>query len=272
MRIASPGHAFFAATMIGLGILGLAQGNFTPTWAGVPRSFPAREPLVYLSAGISLLAGLGLLWRRTALVAARVLLGAFLLLLLAFRLPVALRFPTNSGAWWAVGDTAAMTAAVLVLYVWFAGEWDRTRLRFATGDSGMRIARVLYGLAFIPIGAAHFTFLDRTVSLVPAWLPWHTAWACFTGAAFIAAGLGVLTGVYARLAATLSAVEIGLFILLVWVPIDVMGRPSASDWAETVGSWALLAAAWMVADSYRGMPWLARGILDRTASPGHGPS
>lgn len=243
-----PAHAFFALTMVGLGILGLMQGHFTPTWAGVPKDFPAREALVYLSAGISLLTGLGLLWRRTALIAARILLGAFLLWLIAFRVPVVLRAPTDSGAWWAVGDTAAMSAAAWVLC---------ERLRFATGDKGLRIARVLYGFGLIPIGVAHFTFLARTVSLVPAWLPWHTAWAYFTGAAFIAAGLGVLTGVYARLAATLSTVEMGLFILLVWVPIIAAGHPSASDWTETVGSWVLMAAAWMVADSYRGMPWLA---------------
>ena len=239
----SPAHAFFGVTMAGLGIIGLIQGHFTPTWAGVPQGFPARAALVYLTAGISILTGLGLLWRRSTPVAARVLLGAFLLWLVAFRLPVVVGAPTDSGAWWAVGDTAAMTAAAWVL----------------TRANGLRIARVLYGFGLVPIGVAHFTFLDRTVSLVPAWLPWHTAWAYFTGAAFIAAGLGVLTGIYARLAATLSTAEMGLFILLVWVPIIASGHPSATDWTETVGSWVLMAAAWVVADSYRRTPWLAVG-------------
>ena len=258
MSFTSWGHLVFAVTMIMLGILGLVKGDFPPTWSGVPEALPAREVVAYFCAFASLVSGIGLLWGRARLLAARFLLVYLMAWLLLVRVSHILAAPTSQDAWWAAGDTAVMAAATWMLYASFTADRGASSPRFATGERGVRIARVLYGLALIPFGVAHFTYLKETVALVPGWLPAHTAWAYLTGGAFLAAGVAVLIGVGARLAATLSALQMGLFTLVVWVPV-VLAGPTPFQWSEFIDSWALTAGAWVVADSYRGVPWLAAG-------------
>lgn len=198
MRIASVGHAVFAATMIAVGALGLIRGDFAAIWQPVPAGLPGREALAVLCALVALATGTGLLWRRTAAIAARVLLGYLLLWMLLFKASGILRAPTTEVAYESCGETAVIVAAAWVLYAWFAGARDRRWLSFATGDSGVRLACMLYGLALVAFGLSHVAYAGETAALVPTWLPVPLVWTYFFGATYLAAGVAMLVGALAR--------------------------------------------------------------------------
>lgn len=251
MRIASLGHAVFALTMIGVGIAGLMQGDFVQMWQPVPKLWPAREVLIYLCAAIALSGGAGLLWRRSAASAARALFFYLLVWTLLTKARFIVLAPLTEGSYQSCGENAVIVAAAWVLYVRFASDWDRRHLRLFSGAAALRAAQVLFGLALIAFGLSHFVYLNMTAPLVPGWLPWHEGWAYFTGCTYLAAGLAVLVGARARLAATLAAWQMGLFTVLVWTPLLLAGTLSASQGGEFLVSWILTAAAWVLADSYR---------------------
>src|SRR5262249_37606936 len=127
IRVASPGHAALAVAMIGLGVIGLVTRDFTQIWQPVPKWVPARAMLALLCALISLGTGLGLLWRRSAPLASRVLLASLLVWLLVLRLPNLLYQKPLVLVAWTCGATAVMVAGAWVLVTWFADERNESR-------------------------------------------------------------------------------------------------------------------------------------------------
>jgi uncharacterized membrane protein len=256
MRIASPGHAVFALLMIAVGLVGFIEGKFAPIWAPVSHTLAGREVLLYLCATVGLLGGVGLLVRPTASMAAHSLFAFLLVWMLAFKAPFILRAPLEEGSYQSIGENAVGVAAAWVLVTWFASDAEKKRIGFLAGDLGLRLAHVLYGLALVAFGFSHFFYVNLTTPLVPTYLPIHGSWAYITGSAYLAAGVAVITGILARLAAVLVAVQIALITILVWAPMVAAGNIDAGHWQETVVSCAITAGAWVMADSYRGAPWL----------------
>ena len=142
------------------------------------------------------------------------------------------------------------------------------------GERAVRAAQVLFGLTCVFYGWSHFTYADYTAGMVPAWLPGRLGFAYFTGLAHVAAGLGIVFGILPRLAATLEAIMMSLFGLLVWVPSFFAqprpdwATPPQNQWSELVVTLVLAASAWVVATSLKDRSWsfAASSTLDRAWS------
>ncbi|MGH8300994.1 MAG: DoxX family membrane protein, partial [Steroidobacteraceae bacterium] len=247
MTTTRPGVAALAAGMIYLGVLGLANSDFAMVWQPVPSWVPWREALAYAFAATSLAAGLGLLWQRTAARASAVALGYMLLWWVLLRIPAFLASPAiNAGG---LGENAVTLSGALALYASLHS--SDGPLGFLHGQGGIRLAKILLGAGLIGCGEAHFYFLKQTAGFIPAWIPGHTAWAIATGSGFLAAAAAILLGVSARLAAASVTAMMATFTLLIWL-VDVAHSPTDRfQWTGLAVSWTLMAAAWVVTESYR---------------------
>lgn len=239
----------FALGMMSVGVLTLVYGVAVLLFQPLPEWFPWPNGLGDAAGILMLVTGAGLLVERTTRLSIRILLP-FLLLWTLSRVPVVISDPLTEISWFGVGEIAVLAAGALVLFVRYAGLKAGTKLEVATREHGLRVARILYGLSVPTYGLSHFfQFAARTVSLVPAWLPYRRGWAILTGAGQTAAGLGVLFGVYPRLAAMAEAGMLSLFTVLVWIPAVVTNPGLHSNWSEFLFTFALAGASWVVADS-----------------------
>jgi uncharacterized membrane protein len=226
----------FATGIIALAVICLVFGDFADIWHSLPAPAHVRDAMAYASAGLMLACGIGLLSNRTEARAASVLAPFFALLVLVIKLPPVLEGPLVEGNWQSMSEIVVLLTGAWVLSA------SRTR--------EMRVAQLVFGLALIPLGLSHFVYVNLTAPLVPAWLPYHTGWAYFTGAAHLAAALGVILGILPQLAAAMEAAMLSVFTVLVWIPLIYAAPTSRGSWSEFTLSWAISGAAWVVAASF----------------------
>jgi len=256
MRFAGLGRVLFGLSFAAIGALIIGFHDFAVAWRVLPKAIAWHDQLVLASGAILLVGGLGLLVPRTARVSALSLAGFLLVREFLLQMPHVVAHPQLELTWYDVCENLLL----------IGGAWTIFSMR--PPDDGMlaklgnaRAGQILFGLALPAIGLSHFFYLNMTTPLIPSWLPFHVPLAYLTGAAHIAAGLGIVFGVLPRLAATLEAVMVSLFTLLVWVPIIVAAPTNFGNWSEFCVSTAISGAAWAVADSFRGRSWAWRASL-----------
>jgi len=233
----------------GLGVMALAMvclawGNFD-SGQPVPKGFPDRTALAYAAGAFMLVAGAAVEWRRTAAWGAAALSAYYaLIVVILMNGPLVLAQYTEFDSYSGAAEQLAIAAGGLIVYA------ANARIDAALAARLTRVGQLAFGVCALLFGGAHFFYMQMTVPLVPKWLPPSQAfWAYATGVGHIAAGVAILTGVQARLAAILLTAMYASFTPLVHVPTLLANPSSHFNWSENALNIALTGVAWVVADS-----------------------
>ena len=238
------GWRVYGLGMMALGLTSLAFREFDPGQP-MPEHFPYRTILAYVAGVFIVISAAAVELRRTvarAGAALAVYYGIFVVLLLDGRL--LLTHYAEYGMYEGIAMQLAIAVGGLIIYA-AGAEIDATLSARLT-----LLCQLVFGVCVLIWGGAHFIYMNLTAPLVPKWLPpSQVFWGYVTGVCFIAAGLAILTGVKARLAATLLTVMIACLGLMANDRILMTGLSSHFNWSESALNLALIGVAWVVADS-----------------------
>ena len=223
-----------AIVLIGLGLLNFVYQDSLLTWQPVPKDASWRMPFVYLSGIVLIASGAGLLIPRFRPMAAAVAAGWFAIGAIALHLPIVAK-AHDAASLLGLGEASACALGLATL----SGRFDTPNR-----DTALRIA---FGLCLVIFGISHFVYADFTAAMVPTWLPQRLAIAHLAGSVHALTGLCLLLGVRVRIAATIEALMMSSFVLLLHIPA-VVGAPHDRGQLTMLGMAAVLTlAAWLVA-------------------------
>jgi len=114
--------------------------------------------------------------------------------------------------WSYLSFTVVFVIGLAVIFL--RGDWQRARGL----DKLLLFGPIFYAAPLAAFGTEHFTLTKAIASLIPKWIPGYYFWAYFVGACFIAAAFSLVTGIQARLAASLVALTMFLFVALMYFP------------------------------------------------------
>ena len=237
-RLPRLGRTIFSVGAAGLGLQHLITGNFGPGLEAVPAWVVGRTELAYLTGLALCLGALGVL------AAVRRRQGAVLIAIVFSALFVFLQWPllvyhvTDPNVWTTVFETLALSGAA----------WTLVTSTAAPGENPVppALGRLAYGLALPAFGILHFKYAHFVGTLIPAWIPLHTAWAVFIGICFVAAGLAIVTRIRARLAATLLGAMFGSWVVLLHIPLVITSHGAGGKWTSLFVATMMCGGAWMV--------------------------
>ena len=223
---------FYAFALIGLGILQFLFGDYlagrAPAW---PAWLPGQLLFAYITGALFILTGFMVMAdKRPRLVLT--LSGLVILGWAGLQNVFTIVLHPEYGAL-LTNTFKALTlgsGAFIIGYTFpdahdtrFASQLNQLTNRLAT------FGRYVIGLFLLASGIQHFLFGEFVQSLVPVWIPGALFWTYFAGVALAAAGLGLITGIKSRWAATLAGWMVFTWVWVLHLPRAIANQ-NQNEW------------------------------------------
>jgi uncharacterized membrane protein len=230
-KLNKPGRLFFAIAVAALGVQQLAYADFVPGPLIAPAWLPWRAFWALLSGLILVATGVGIVTNKHARRASTLLSMLLLVIVLLFHLPGPAAILHDGTARTRAFEALAMCGAAFYL----------------AGSPTVTLGRTLFALPMAVFGVQHFMYATFVATLIPAWIPGHTFWTYFTGMAFIAASISIVTGKKAGLSASLLGLMFLLWFVLLHAPRVAEALRNGNEWNSALVALALCGGAWVLA-------------------------
>lgn len=223
-------------------IFGIAHFVFQKFVTGRPQPWPASLPgeqlIAYLSGVLFFASGIAVLIRKGW----QFLFVAGMLILLWCALPdfYLLIVRLDYGALLTQTNKALSIGGCALAMAWRLNQKSKNILLV----KAMTAERYLLGVFLFTAGIQHFIFAEFVQQLVPAWIPGRLFWTYFAGVALVAGGLGLITGMKAKLASTLSGFMVFIWVFTLHIP-RAISLNDANEWTA-VGEATLVSGMLLV--------------------------
>ena len=225
------------------GVAAVAFGVVTLGWHEY-NGWHLPSYIVYPAAAAEIFGGGAIQFRRTAKVGAAVLGAIYLAFALACVRQIFAQ-PKIYNSWGNFFEQFSLATGAVIAYAGLSSVWSSAGSR----ETPNRVGRICFGICAASFAVEQAVYLGATASFVPKWVPpSQMFWAVATTVLFALAAVALLANRMALLAIRLLTMMLVMFGLLVWVPSLVSDPHNSANWGETVETFAIAGAAWILAD------------------------
>ena len=212
----SLGRCFYAAGIIGIGLIHFVLPGVRPIMAPLPPE-DVWGWLGYAVAVVLASAGIALLLNKESRIASIVLAIVFLLFLFIGHLPNRLQHHPEMLAYWTDAiKLLALTGGAMVMY--HTGDSAKAPSMQKVFDRVAWYGKYLYAFMLTMFGIGHVVNADFVKSIVPTWIPGNLFWTYLTGVALIGAGVSIFINVKVRQIMLLLSIMLFTWLIVVHLP------------------------------------------------------